>query len=430
MIKNGLYAILIICTVSSAQENLSLNDAIAVALKNNYTIRVTKSDQRVAEINNTWGTAGLYPTIDVSANGSRYWDYNDGQLGDFARDQLQANISLNWLLFDGLGMRIRKNKLDLFENLSAGNTAVVFEQTIQDVILAYYTVLLEQEKLQVARTLMQLSKDRFDYQTERQQLGSQTTYDVLQAQNSYLEDKGRFMLQEVAYKNAIRNLNFLMADNAPESWTFTESFVVEPVEYDVAALQEKMLAGNRTLKNQYISQSLLEKEVSLAKSTWSPFLSMRGNYSNNDAEIRYKDFPAQPNDSYNYVVSLNLSWSLFNGGNRSRALQIAKIDRETGETQIENIKHTLINQLYNFYEIHLVRQELLNVADEALATAQLNLSISEEKFRSGSINSFNFRDVQLLFLNAAVNRLDAIYAYIDVDTALLRLTGGIIQQYE
>ncbi|MBN1482064.1 TolC family protein [candidate division KSB1 bacterium] len=438
MIKNALLIILVLYTLAPAQESLGLNDAIAIALENNYTIRVTKSDQRVAEINNAWGTAGLYPSIDFSLNGSRYWDYSESdnpdagqmQLGDFERDQLQANVSLNWLLFDGLGIQIRKSKLKLFENLSAGNTAVVIEQTIQDVILAYYAVLLEKEKLQVARTLMQLSKDRYDYQTERQQLGSQTTYDVLQAQNSYLEDKGRFMLQEVAYKNAIRNLNFLMAANAQETWTFADAFVVDPVVYDLEVLKEKMLTNNRTLKNQYISQSLLEKEISLAKSAWSPVLSLRGSYNNNDVELRYQSFDPQQNDSYNYLVSLNLSWSLFNGGNRSRAVQIARIDRETGETQIENIKHTLTNQLYNFYEIHLVRQELLNVADEALETAQLNLSISEDKFRSGAINSFNFRDVQLLYLNSAVNRLDAIYAYLDVDTALLRLTGGIIQQYE
>lgn len=428
--KKVILFVLVFAFISSAQENLGLNDAIAIALDNNYNILVTKSDQRVAEINNAWGTAGLYPTIDLSATGSRYWDYNDSQLGDYERDALQNSVNLNWLLFDGLGVQIRKSKLNLFEELSAGNTAVVIEETIQNVILAYYTVLLEREKMDVARTLMDLSQDRYDYQRERQQLGSQTTYEVLQAQNSYLEDKGRFLLQEVAYKNAIRNLNFLMAAEPAQTWTFTEKFAVDPKQYEFEVLKEKMLANNRTLENQYISQSLLEKEVNLARSAWSPTLSLRGSYTNNDVELRYQNIDPQENDSYNYNAALTLSWSLFNGGNRHRAVQIAKIDRETGETQIENIKHTLINQLANFYEIHLVRQELLNVAEEALETAQLNLDISEEKFRTGAINSFNFRDVQLLYLNSAVNRLDAIYAYIDVDTALMRLTGGIISQYE
>ncbi len=430
--KKALLLVLFTFSFSMAQESLTLNDALTLALENNYNIRVTKSDQRVAEIQNVWGTVGLFPTIDLSANQSQRWDYSDGLPGDYEQNARSAGADLRWLLFDGLSLHINKSKLNLFEELSAGNTAVVIEQTIQDVILAYYNVLLDREKLEVARTLMKLSEDRYNYQTERQKLGSQTTYDVLQAQNSFLEDKGRFMLQEVAYKNSIRNLNFLMAEQPEKRWTFDAEFSAEPKDLNIDVLREKMLANNRTLKNQYINQKMLEKEVSLSRAAWSPTLSLGAGYTTNDGERVYDNALLENVDlaSSNYSVGLNLSWSLFNGGNRHRAVQIAKIDQETGETQLENIKHTLTNQLYNFYEIHLVRQELLNVADEALQTAQLNLTISEEKFKSGAINSFNFRDVQLLYLNSAVNRLDAIYAYIDVDTALMRLTGGIISQYE
>jgi outer membrane protein TolC len=430
--KKALLILLVLFSFSMAQESLNLNDAIAIALENNYNIRVTKSDQRVAEIQNSWGTVGLFPTIDLSAGSNRKWSFSDVDPGDSEQDVVSGAVDLRWLLFDGFSVHINKSKLNLFEELSAGNTAVVIEQTIQDVILAYYAVLLDREKLAVAKTLMELSEDRYNYQTERQQLGSQTTYDVLQAQNSFLEDKGRFMLQQVAYKNAVRNLNFLMAEQPEKLWSFDVEFSVDPAQYDLSVLREKMLADNRTLKNQYISQQMLEKDVSLQRSAWSPTLSLGAGYATSDGELTYDTplVPARDLAGYNYSVGLNLSWSLFNGGNRHRAVQIAKIDRETGETQIENIKHTLTNQLYNFYEIHHVRRELLNVADEALQTAQLNLTISEEKFKSGAINSFNFRDVQLLYLNSAVNRLDAIYSYIDVDTALMRLTGGIISQYE
>ncbi len=413
---------------ATAQDSLSLADAISKALKNNYDIQITKGDEHVAEIQNAWGAAGLFPTLNASGGLSRVWNYNDQQ--DFESQRLQGGLSLDWLLFDGFGIYIRKDKLELFQELSAGNTAVVIEETIQSVILAYYSVLLEGEKMQVARTLMELSLDRYEYESERQQLGSMTTYDVLQAKNSWLEDKGRFLLQEVAYKNSIRDLNFLMAEAPEKTWIFTEKFQVEPKDYDLQVLQDKMLANNKNLKNQYISQTLLEKEVSLQRSAWWPTLSASASYSNQQNELTNAGFDPVTSNEFSYTGSLNLRWTLFNGGNRKRAVEIAKVDRETGLIQLENVRHALINQLYNFYEIHLVRQELLNVAQEALDTAELNLQISEEKFRAGTINSFNYRDVQLLYLNSAVNRLDAIYAYIDVDTALLRIIGGIISEYE
>ncbi len=411
-----------------AQDSLSLSGAITRALKNNYGIQITEADERIAEIQNSWGTAGLYPTLSASASATWVWNYNEQQ--DFERQRLDGGVSLNWLLFDGFGMYIRKDRLELFQDLSAGNTAVVIEETIQDIILAYYLVLLEREKLEVARSLMELSQDRYEYESERQQLGSMTTYEVLQAKNSWLEDKGRYLVQEVAYKNSIRDLNFLMADAPQKSWVFTEEFKVQPSDYDLFILQEKMLANNKNLKNQYINQSLLEKEVALQRSEWWPTLSASASYSNSETELTNEGLPAFNSNEYSYTGAVNLRWTLFDGGNRKRAVQIAKVDRETGLIQLENVRHALTNQLYNLYEIHLVRQELLNVAQEALETAELNLQISEEKYRSGAINSFNYRDVQLLYLNSAVNRLDAIYAYIDVDTALLRIIGGIISQYE
>jgi len=411
-----------------AQDDLSLSDAISIALRNNYDLKIARADENVAKISNAWGAAGRYPSIDFNVNSNNTWDYNDQ--ADFKQNRRTAGVSLNWLLFDGFSVWIRKDKLNLYEELSAGNTALVVESTVQSVILAYYKILLENEKMQVAKTLMDLSHDRYGYESERQNLGSLTTYDLLQAKNSWLEDEGRYLMQRVTYKNAIRDLNYLMAESPEKSYNFSKEFKADPRDFSVDSLNQKMLANNTTLRNQYLGQALLQKEVSLKRSEWAPSLSLNGGYSDVHNNMALSGLPANVSDSYNYYGTLNLSWNLFSGGNRRRAVEIAKVDRETGEIKIENMKHSLTNQLYNYYEIHAVRKELLDVAQEALETAELNLKISEEKYHSGAINSFNYRDVQLLYLNAAVNRLDAIYAYIDVETALLRLTGGIISQYE
>jgi outer membrane protein TolC len=66
------------------------------------------------------------------------------------------------------------------------------------------------------------------------------------------------------------------------------------------------------------------------------------------------------------------------------------------------------------------------VANENLEAAELNLSISEEKYRSGVINSFNYRDIQLLYLNVSFQRLRAVYNLIGSEAALTRITGGYL----
>lgn len=78
----------------------------------------------------------------------------------------------------------------------------------------------------------------------------------------------------------------------------------------------------------------------------------------------------------------------------------------------------------------MVQRTILELADEKEQLAQLNLELSDAKFKNGSINSFNYRDVQVSYLNAAISKFQAIYQLSQANTDLLRITGGIISAYE
>ena len=127
-------------------------------------------------------------------------------------------------------------------------------------------------------------------------------------------------------------------------------------------------------------------------------------------------------------ANLTLSFSLFDGGARKRALDIAKIHEAAEQIETAEMRHSLSVRLAKLHDMYNVRKDLYNVALENIEAASLNMEISEDKFRAGTINSFNYRDVQLIYLNAAFSRLQAIYNLIDVDNALLRITGGIVTE--
>ncbi len=413
---------------SMAQQPLSLAGAIGQALENNYDIQVVQQKQQIAEINNSWGSAGRYPYISMSLGSDN--SANENKNEDFTRNTLSAGLNLNWTLFDGFSVRISKQRFEQLEQLSKQNTAIMVEGTIQSVILAYYSVLLQKERLDVFKEVMELSQDRFAREEQKKEFGTSVTYDVLQAQNSFLADKSAYLSQEVAYKNALRDLNFLMAVEGNPSYELTEKFEAIPVDYTIAGLQAQLFENNKSLQNQYINQRLLENAVAAAKSNFSPSLNFSGGTSLSRAHTKFEINGGDWANSANFYGNFTLSMNLYSGGNRKSAVQIAKIEEQVGFTEIDQMKHELTNSLANLYEFYLVRKELLNVANENLEAAKLNLQISQEKFEAGAINSFNFRDVQNIYLNAAQNKLVAIYNFIDTHTALLRTVGTIIQEYE
>lgn len=414
--------------VLKAQVPLSLTDAIRIALENNYEIQMIKQDQLIAEIVNDWGTAGRYPYINLTAGDDNAYNLNKTE--NYASNRFYAGLALNWTLFDGFAVRINKTRFEELEELSKHNTAIMIEGTIQSVILAYYNILLQEAKLKNYDEVMQLSEARFRQAESRKEYGAAVTYDVLQAQNAYLSDRAGYLLQEVAYKNAKRDLSYLLAEKEPQDYQLTEKFEAFATDYDLGELEAQMMENNKSLQNQYINQRLLENAVISAKSAYYPTIDFRGGATGTASRSNYETRDVNWSNNANFYGNFTLSYNLFSGGNRKRAVQIANIEQEIGLVQIEEMQHDLSNRLANLFEFYMVQKELLLVAAENLAAARLNLQISREKFEAGAINSFNFRDVQVLYLNSAQRELEAVYAFIDAHTSLLRMTGTIIQQYK
>ncbi len=222
---------------AQAQQPLTLTDAITKALENNYDIVIAKENQRVAEIENNWGTAGRYPYINLSLGDNNSLRVVDGD--NTTSIGLTGGASVNWTIFDGFSVSITKTRLEELENLSKNNTAVMVEGTIQSVILAYYDVLLQKEILATYNEVMALSQDRFQKTEQQKEYGSAVTYDVLQAQNAYLADRASYLLQEVAYKNSKRNLAYLMAEKEAVDYEYSDKFEAITEDYTLAGYEDK-----------------------------------------------------------------------------------------------------------------------------------------------------------------------------------------------
>ncbi len=419
---------------TQAQQPLTLAGAIAKGLENNFQIRIAGQNFNIAALTNAQGTVGRWPSITMGLNNINRYDNTpelDSTNFSFKRDDTYSNsltpyVNVRWLLFDGLSVTMNKQKLDLLEEYSAGYSAIVVENTLQAIILGYYNALLEQERQRVLNEVKNLSGDRYRYETMRKELGSSVTFDVLQAKNSFLSDSTNYLLQELNVKNAFLRLNLLLGEPPSVQFSLTDSFQVELQQYILTDLMEKMLSSNTNLLNQYVNQEILKKSVRISKSDLWPTLSMNAGM---DLTQGWYDFNKNEANTYlfDYYANFSLSFNLFNGGNTWRAIKTARINEQIGTLQMQELKQTLENLLVTQFELYRIRQQLLQVAQLNMESAQLNMQIATDKYRNGTINSFNFRDVQLIYLNAASKKLNAIYDLIDSQTELLRLTGGIIQ---
>ncbi len=406
---------------------LSIEDAVQKALENNYGIVTVQKSHEISELTNSWGNTGALPTVSFTGVGSESWNYNDND--DYTNSTLSGSVDLNWVIFRGFGARITKQSLEELEKMSEGNLAITVENTIVDVILAYYNILLTEKNMEIAGKSMSLSEDRYEQEKRKKQLGTSVTYDLLQAQNSFLEDKSNYLSAKSSYNNAKRQLNNLMAEDLNKEYIYISSFDIAAKDFELTNLESKMLENNNTLKNQYVNLEMAKLEVKSSKSAYYPTISVGASGGYSDSETNYDTNPDISSSGYNTSLNMSVSYSIYEGGSRRRALQASKIEQEISEIETTEMQQELKNQLAQEFELYEVRQELLTLAEENLKAAELNLELSKQKFDNGSINSFNYRDIQQLYSNTALSYQNAMYNLIQSYHTLLRLTGGVIDDY-
>jgi len=424
----------------TTNSTLTLQEAIAQSLKNNYGILIERERINQATLNNNWGETGRFPTINLllqQNNGVNNIDNPASFLsGNVINNSIQPAININWVVFNGFKTKIAKHRLEQLQEETEGNAEIVIQNAIQAVILGYYRVVLEKERIDVLKKVLNYSRDRNRYSEVQVDLGTATTAETLLTKTNFLTDSINLINQELVYRNAVRDLNVLMGEKEIEKVYEINKKLQAPAEtYKFADLEKQMLEANPDLNRLLISRAILHDATLLNQAAIMPQLSLSaGNsYNYNRQDLSQATFsgdrpaPTEPINATttNYFLNFNLSFTLFNGGQLKRAVQRAKISENIGNLSIDQNKLTLSRDLARAFDLYNVRRQLLELSTESKKVSEQNLQILEERYNSGLINSFDYRQIQNAFQNAAFNELQATYNLIDANTTLIRLTGGL-----
>ena len=433
-----------------AQETLSLSDAVRLSLERNYDIKIENRRVDISENNNNWGEAGRWPSISLDLNQNNGMTDNvktasPFQLQDLTiSNSLSPGVSVNWNLFNGFKVNMSKRRLEQLQRESSGNADIVVANTIQAVILGYYRAVLERDRLEEFEKQLQLSRDKWQYVKVKSELGSAVSSDLLLEENNYLNDSTNFINQEMTYRKAIRDLTVLLGEPDPTKvYDLSGTLTADREDYLLSDLYEKMTSRNVDLRKQYITQAVRNADTQVAKADRLPTLTFSPGFTHTSSRVDLSNasFPdgqggfvpgptqALTAISDNYSANFRVSFTLFNGGRIKRAIQNAVIQEDIALQSTEKMKMDLYRDLANSLDQYNVRKQILSIDDRKLEVAQQNMDIASEKFRNGTINSFDFRTVQNNQLSAAMQRLSSLYNLIDSHVSLLRLTGGIIETY-
>ncbi len=427
-----------------AQRPLSLDEAIAQGLQRNFRVLIAQRQAEIAANNNNWGAAGKYPDVNATLNLNNGYN-NNRNPASFLRELSALNsgispgIEATWVIYGGHRVRLSKEQLDLLEKQTGGNVRQAIENALEDVILSYYQAVIQQEQLQVRAEVLRLSRERLEYQRTRQDFGQASTFDVIQTQDAYLNDSTAWLVQQANVATAMRNLaRAIGEDNAPaEAFLLTDRLPASAPEYELDALRMQMLQSNQGLFNLRLSRELAAVQTRFQESFRLPVVSLRagtaytfsrnifasGVFANGDE----RDLGGITNTNLNLLLNFTASYNLFDGGNRRRSVQNARIQELSAQAAIDDLRRTLLNQLDATFLRYQNQKQVLALSNNLVDNARRNIQIAEERFRGGLISFFDYRSIQVAYINATQTRLNALFNLKTAETELLRLSGGLLR---
>lgn len=421
---------------SFAQEELTLFGAIEKALNNNYDIKLVQHNYTVAQLQNSWGQAGLIPTFSLNVGNTASLQDNTNNPATFFpgvlfNDNLQASLNMSWTVFSGFGVKINKERFEQLQTQTKGNAIVVIENTIYDIILAYYTAVVQERKLQVMADLLGYSKEKLTYYQLKSDMGINTSFDLLEFENQVLTDSSNYLLQILSAENAQRNLNLIMAEDVEQKYRLTDSLDFKAEATSFVDLKQQMEANNQNLKNQMINYELQEINVRAKQSAYYPVVTLNLSTTPSVGYFQLfgdEGFSASTN-AWSHAATVNVRYDIFQGWNRKRNSEIATIQRDIASLQVDQLKQNLSHQLKGLFALYQTRVKVENMSLQRLRHSVKLWELGKEKYDMGLINVFNLNDIKLGYEQAVLNYYDRLFELLQSHYDLLRITGGIAQQF-
>jgi outer membrane protein len=416
---------------------LTLEEAISTALKNNYNILLARIDSSAAALDNSFANAAFIPQI--NANAGRSWNVNaqkvefaDGRKRDTSglkNNNINANVALNWTLFDGLRMFATRDRLEQLVRLGELNVKNEIVNTVANVITTYYNVVQEKQQLRAIEEQMNINAERVKLADRRLSVGLGTRQELLQAQTDLNAQRSQQLGQRTAIEQLKQQLNQVMGVDIARSYDVLDTIPINP-SIQLEEVRSVAEANNPQLliarQNIDIANTVLRER----RAEFWPTLSFTTAYNftrqNNNAVVNVQ---AQPLFSLNRGLNygLGISIPILNNFNTRRLVRQARLDIRRQETLLDNQRSLLDLGIYNAFKTYQFQKQALDLEEANIQLAKDNVFIAFERYRLGVSTYLELRDAQQS-LETAYNRLiDARYNTKVAETELLRLRGDIIR---
>lgn len=417
---------------ANAQEILSVEDAIKTALEKNYVVQISRNEKEIAKAQNNLGNAGMSPQVSLNgnfnlANLNSYQEFSNGTVQD--RNGAQSNstaaaLNVSWVVFDGMKMFAVKKRLNETVLLSDIQLKQQMENTIYNVIVAYYDVVRIKQLIKTSSQNLSIYEERKKLAKLKLDIGSDSKVDLLLTETDENKAKSDVLKLEQQLLAAKANLNVLMNRAVDVDFKTSDSI---STNYNPAydELKKSAIINNSSVLAALQNELITEQSIKEARAGYLPQLQVNAsyNFNLNRSQAGFLYFNRQ--NGINAGAGLN--WLLFSGNKNNRLVKERQIRLLNQKNLTEISKQQIDALVYIHYRNYLTNKKILELETNNLKGAQELVNVSLERYKIGKANLLETKETQKTLEDAQVRYINAMYELKKSETELLRSNGGLVK---
>ncbi len=418
---------------------LTAQDAIALAKKNNIQVKNALTNLALQEQTNKEVTALALPKITGTGSTTDFFDipvtlvpgeFFGGTPGSYLPVKFQTKfiasggVALTQTLFDGsvfVGLKARTAALDYYKK--------AIDLTVEDLSVNVYKVYYQ---LVVSKTQVQLEDSNIARAAKllrdtrvMNQNGFAEKLDVDKAAVQLTNLETAKQNTETTIINGFTTLKFLIGIPAADSIVLTTAFDEADLTGGVSIDTSYSYQNRYDYQYLEIQKQLNDFDIKRYQAAFYPVLSLNGSYQKNAASNTYDVFTSSGTWYTSSYVGLSLNVPIFEGFAKNARLKKARLTSQLTSAQVENLKLNIGQEVAIARNNFINAINTMNSQKSNMRTAETVYAQTKKKFESGLSTNTDLSNSQNDLITAQANYVNALYTAVIAKVDFLKAIGKI-----
>jgi len=409
---------------------LSLADAVNLALQRNPNILRAKKDLEIAQGIIIQTRAIAIPKVGISGN------YSAAEPADvdtitapglsFGNDQNWASqLKVTQSLYEGgrILSALRVVRLTKERSLLDYQTAVA--NTVVEVQIAYYAVLLAVQQITVQEASVELLTSELADTTRRYDAGTVPRFNVLRAEVELANARPKLIRARNSYRISKNNLVNQAGFNVPQEaledipLTLSGKLTAEPCQIQLPQAIALALDRRTELGALRKTQALRKEDIVHAKAPYKPSLQAYGGYDVHNSLLSH-DLTEEKNG---WIAGVQMTWNFFDGQRTKGKVMEATALYERVGVELDDAGRRIELEVRTAFSNFIEADEVLKSQEKVVEQAEEALRLARARSEAGTGTQLDVLSAQTALTEARTTQIQALHDYSVARARLERAVG-------